>query len=251
MCSDGDLCCGGEGHRRAFWSLDPVFVRACVLLVVLWGCGGCCGGVLVLGAGCFLRLYRSSFSSWISVISAGFWCGGQASPADLGGEGRSASDAVLCFNSALLRLPPAGRGGEGWRSGQGVIRRLFRRFSRLWRLALGLLGAAVYTAGLVEVGWCRRLAASTSWCWLGDDSPLMLVHRRQIPVFGPDGYCGLQRSFAARELRPALGVRQLRLPPFQDRSGDVGVGRRRAVRWQAPGKFLACACVLSCFLFLV
>ena len=134
--------------------------------------------------------------------------------------------------------------------GAGDSRRLYRRSSRQLRLALGFLGAGGSWCGSVEVGWSLRLATLTSWRWLGEASPPMVVHRRQIPVFMPDGFFGLQRSFAAMGLRPALGVRWLRLLPFQDSLGAVGDGRWRADWWQlAPGKSLACACGSLCNLY--
>ena len=75
----------------------------------------------------------------------------------------------------------------------------------------------------------------------------MLVHRRQIPVFGQDGYCGLQRSFAAMELRPALGAWWLRLLPIQDRPAVLVLdGDELFGGLLAPELFLACACVRLC-----
>ena len=172
------------GRLAEVLSLALFFVLVWLLLATPWGCWGWCGGVLVLGVGFLLRLYRRS-------------------------------------------------------SGQV-------------RLALEDLGAGGCSfCGSVEEGWGRRLATSTSWRWLGEVSPPMVVHRRQIPVAMPDGCFGLQRRFAAMGLRPASGVWWLRLLPFQDRFRVVGGGWWRKARWQlAPGESLACVCawVFLCFL---
>ena len=47
------LACG-------FWSLAPFFASSWLLLAMAWGCWWWCGGELVPGISCLLRLYRRS-----------------------------------------------------------------------------------------------------------------------------------------------------------------------------------------------
>ena len=119
-CSKGGHRGGGDGGLEEVLSPVSFFILVWLLLASPRGCWGWCGGVLVLGAGFLLRLYRRS-SSGISVFVASFWCGGLASLAGHGGVGWRGSVFVLCFNIALILLSPAGRGGEGRRCGQGVL----------------------------------------------------------------------------------------------------------------------------------
>lgn len=119
-CSKDGRCGGGDGCPVELLSLAPVFVSVWLLLATSWGCWGCCGGELVLRAGCFHRLYRRICSGVLELF-AGLWRGVRASPARHGGVGRCASVYVLCFDEAWVVPSSAGRGGEGRRFDQGVL----------------------------------------------------------------------------------------------------------------------------------
>lgn len=168
-CSKGGRCGGGDGGLVELLSPAPVFVSVWLLLASPWGCWGCCGGVLVLGAGSLLSLYRS-FSAGISELSSAF--GAVLEPlwstmvVWAGAALRLRS--VFFFDWFLLSL--AGRGGEGrwwdlgvlWTTTPASCVRALRREGGRWvdagwrhgRVRSALLGAVACGGRLLRLSTC-------------------------------------------------------------------------------------------------